>query len=159
ERTERRPNGMEVSRMRIPLGVIAIIYESRPNVTTDAAALCVKAGNAAILRGGKEAMHSNAELGRIVAAAVEHGGLPGTAVQVIASSDRAAMQVLLQQDQWIDLVIPRGGEGLIRFVSEASRIPVIKHFKGVCHLYIHAGADIEMALALAENAKIQRPGT
>jgi glutamate-5-semialdehyde dehydrogenase len=158
ERTERRPNGLEVSRMRIPLGVVAIIYESRPNVTTDAAALCLKSGNAAILRGGKEALASNRELGRVVASALESVGLPPAAVQVIASPERDALIALLSRDEDIDLVIPRGGEGLIRFVAEHSRIPVIKHTKGVCHLYVHAGADLEMALAIAENAKVQRPG-
>jgi glutamate-5-semialdehyde dehydrogenase len=153
-----RPNGLEVARMRIPLGVVAIIYESRPNVTTDAAALCLKAGNAAILRGGKEAIHSNRALGRAVAAGLEEAGLPPRAVQVVPSTDRAGVELLLQRDREIDLVIPRGGEGLIRFVAERSRIPVIKHYKGVCHVYVDADADLDMALRVAENAKAQRPG-
>ena len=158
ERAERRPNGLEIARMRIPLGVIAIVYESRPNVTTDAAALCLKSGNAVILRGGSEALRSNAALGRAIAAGLEAAGLPGDAVQVVPTADREAVRAMLQLDELIDLVIPRGGEGLIRFVAEHSRIPVIKHYKGVCHVFVHAGADPEMALAICENAKVQRPG-
>ena len=158
ERTEVRPSGLEVSRVRIPLGVIAIIYESRPNVTTDAAALCLKTGNACILRGGSEALHSNRALGGAVAAGLEAAGLPAAAVQVVASPDRELVRALLQRDQDIDLVIPRGGEGLIRFVAESSRIPVLKHYKGVCHIYVHTAADPDMALAICENAKVQRPG-
>jgi glutamate-5-semialdehyde dehydrogenase len=158
ERRETRPNGLEVSRMRIPLGVIAIIYESRPNVTTDAAALCLKTANACILRGGSEALHSNRALGRAVAAGLAASGLPPAAVQVIDSPERDLARALLQRDAEIDLVIPRGGEGLIRFVAENSRIPVLKHFKGVCHVYVHAAADPGMALAICENGKVQRPG-
>ncbi|MCB9562165.1 MAG: glutamate-5-semialdehyde dehydrogenase [Kofleriaceae bacterium] len=158
ERAERRPNGLEIARMRIPLGVIAIVYESRPNVTTDAAALCLKSGNAVILRGGSEALRSNAALGRAVAAGLEAAGLPAAAVQVVPTPDREAVRAMLQLDELIDLVIPRGGEGLIRFVAEHSRIPVIKHYKGVCHVYVHAAADLDMALAICENAKVQRPG-
>jgi glutamate-5-semialdehyde dehydrogenase len=158
ERAERRPNGLEVARMRIPLGVIAIVYESRPNVTTDAAALCVKSGNAVILRGGSEALRSNAALGRAIAAGLGAAGLPPAAVQVVPTADREAVRAMLQLDELIDLVIPRGGEGLIRFVAEHSRIPVIKHYKGVCHVYVDAGADPAMALAICENAKVQRPG-
>jgi len=158
ERTEVRPSGLEVSRVRIPLGVIAIIYESRPNVTTDAAALCLKTGNACILRGGSEALHSNRALGGAVTAGLEAAGLPAAAVQVVASPDRELVRALLQRDQDIDLVIPRGGEGLIRFVAESSRIPVLKHYKGVCHIYVHVAADPDMALAICENAKVQRPG-
>ena len=158
ERRERRPNGLDVARMRIPLGVVAVIYEARPNVTIDGAALCVKAGNAAILRGGSEALRSNLALGRAVAVGLAAGGLPAEAVQVVPSSDRLAMKVLLAQDQSIDLVIPRGGEGLIRFVAEHARVPVIKHYKGVCHVYVHATADLATALSIAENAKVQRPG-
>ena len=158
ERTRRRPNGLEVGKQRIPLGVIAMIYEARPNVTTDAFALCLRAGNACILRGGKEALATN----RAVAAAVTRGlgaaGLPETACQLVPTADRDVFLELLQQENSIDLVIPRGGEGLIRFVAEHSRIPVIKHYKGVCHVYVDAAADIDMALAICENAKVQRPG-
>lgn len=156
--TKVRPNGLEVSRVRIPLGVIAIVYESRPNVTTDASALCLKAGNAVILRGGKEAFHSNRALGRAVSAGLERAGLPPASVQVVPTTDRAAVELLLQRADEIDLVIPRGGEGLIRFVTETSRIPVIKHYKGVCHVYVDAAADLDMALAIAENAKCHRYG-
>jgi glutamate-5-semialdehyde dehydrogenase len=158
ERPETRPNGLHIARVRIPLGVIAIIYESRPNVTTDAAALCLKTANACILRGGSEALHSNRALGRAVAAGLTAAGLPAAAVQVLDSPDRELARALLQRDQDIDLVIPRGGEGLIRFVAEHSRIPVLKHYKGVCHVYVHAGADADMALAICENGKVQRPG-
>jgi glutamate-5-semialdehyde dehydrogenase len=158
ERAERRPSGLEVARMRIPLGVVAIVYESRPNVTTDAAALCIKSGNAAILRGGSEALRSNAALGRAVAAGLAAAGLPGDAVQVVPTPDREAVRAMLQLDELIDLVIPRGGEGLIRFVAEHSRIPVIKHYKGVCHVYVHAAADLDMAERICVNAKAQRPG-
>lgn len=158
EREEVRPSGIRVARMRIPLGVVAMIYESRPNVTIDAAALCLRSANAAILRGGKEAFHSNRALGEAISAGLEEAGLPVAAVQVVGVLDRAAVDVLLTRDSEIDLVIPRGGESLIRAVSEKSRIPVIKHFKGVCHLYVHADADPEMAVAIAENAKVQRPG-
>jgi glutamate-5-semialdehyde dehydrogenase len=135
-----------------------MIYESRPNVTVDAAALCLKSANASILRGGSEAFHSNRSLGEAISAALEVAGLPLSAVQVVSVTDRAAVDVLLTRDTEIDLVIPRGGEGLIRAVAEKSRIPVIKHYKGVCHLYVHADADPEMAVAIAENAKVQRPG-
>jgi len=158
ERTERRPNGLEVARMRIPLGVVAIIYESRPNVTTDAAALCLKSGNAAILRGGSEAVHSNRALGEAVSAALEATGFPRESVQVVGSTDREVVKELLTRDEEIDVVIPRGGEGLIRFVAEHSRIPVLKHYKGVCSIYVHEEADTAMALEIAENAKVQRPG-
>jgi glutamate-5-semialdehyde dehydrogenase len=144
--------------VRIPLGVIAMIYESRPNVTTDAAALCLKTANAVILRGGSEAFRSNQALGRVVAAAVADSGLPARAVQVMPTADRAALYELLGCERDIDLVIPRGGEGLIRAVLEHSRIPVLKHDKGVCHVYVHAGADRERALAICVNAKAQRPG-
>jgi len=159
ERVETRPNGLEVARMRIPLGVVAIIYESRPNVTADAAALCLKAGNACILRGGSEAFQSNRALGVAVAAGLQAAGLPPTAVQIVPSTDREVVRELLQLDDLIDLVIPRGGESLIRFVAETSRIPVIKHYVGNCHVYVHADADLDMALAICENAKVQRPGT
>ena len=158
ERPERRPNGLEIARMRIPLGVIAIIYEARPNVTVDAAALCLKAGNACILRGGSEAFASNQALAAAVGAGLIAAGLPAAAVTVVPSTDRDAIRELVRLDELIDLVIPRGGEGLIRFVAEHARVPVIKHYKGVCHLYVHAAADRAMALALAENGKVSRPG-
>jgi glutamate-5-semialdehyde dehydrogenase len=158
ERAETRPNGLEVARMRIPLGVVAMVYEARPNVTTDAAALCVKAGNACILRGGSEAFSSNQVLGAAVADGLVGAGLPADAVQLMPSVDRGALEHLLALDDLIDLVIPRGGEGLIRFVAEHSRIPVIKHYKGVCHVYVHAAADLALAVDIVENAKVQRPG-
>jgi len=153
-----RPNGLEVTRVRIPLGVIAMIYESRPNVTTDAAALCLKTANAVILRGGSESFRSNQALGRVLAAALETSGLPPRAVQVMPTAERAALYELLACERDIDLVIPRGGEGLIRAVVEHSRIPILKHDRGVCHVYVHADADPDQALAICENAKVQRPG-
>ncbi len=156
ERPETRPNGLQVSRMRIPLGVVLMIYESRPNVTADAAALCLKAGNAVILRGGSEAFHSNRAIGRAIAAGLEQVGLPQRTVQVVGNTDRETVQALLQRDEDIDLVIPRGGEGLIRAVSEQSRIPVLRHYKGVCHVYIDAAADRDMAVDISVNAKAQR---
>jgi len=153
-----RPNGLQVGRMRIPLGVIAMIFESRPNVTVDASALTLKAGNAVILRGGKEAIHSNLALGAILREALAEAGLPEAAVTVVDRTDRALVPALLQRDEEIDLVIPRGGEGLIRAVVEASRIPVLKHYKGVCHAYVDAGADPDAAVDIIVNAKTQRPG-
>ena len=153
-----RPNGLEVSRMRIPLGVIGIIYESRPNVTIDAAGLCLKAGNAVVLRGGSEALNSNQALAGIIGQALSESGLPAKAVQVVPIRDREAVKVLLNQEEFIDLIIPRGGEGLIRFVVENSTIPVLKHYKGVCHVFIDDGADLEMAQKICFNAKVQRPG-
>ena len=153
-----RPNGIQVGRQRIPLGVIGIIYESRPNVTADAAGLCLKSGNAVVLRGGSEAIHSNRAIGLILQQAMEEMGLPKAALQVVATSDRNAVTELLKLEEQIDLVIPRGGEGLIRFVSENSRIPVIKHYKGVCHTYVDSAADLQMAEAICLNAKVQRPG-
>jgi glutamate-5-semialdehyde dehydrogenase len=154
----RRPNGLQVGRMRIPLGVIAIIFESRPNVTADAAGLCLKSGNAVILRGGSEAIHSNGAIGAVLKRTLEEMGLPSAALQVVATTERQAVLDMLKLQDEIDLVIPRGGEGLIRFVSENSRIPVIKHYKGVCHLFIDASADYEMAAKICVNAKVQRPG-
>lgn len=154
----KRPSGIQVGKMRIPLGVIGMIYESRPNVTVDAAALCLKAGNAVILRGGSEAFHSNRILAENIRAALEEEGLPADCVQVFPVPDREAVQILLEQEAFIDLIIPRGGEGLIRFVSEHSRIPVLKHYKGVCHLYVDEDADSEKALQILLNAKCQRPG-
>jgi len=153
-----RPNGLQVARMRIPLGVVGIIYESRPNVTIDAAALCLKAGNAVILRGGSEAFHSNQALAAIISRALASAGLPDKSVQVVPVRDRAAVSVLLHQEEFIDLIIPRGGEGLIRFVVENSKIPVLKHYKGVCHVYVDTGADLDMAQKICFNAKVQRPG-
>jgi glutamate-5-semialdehyde dehydrogenase len=158
ERTEVRPNGLEIQRVRIPLGVISMIYEARPNVTTDAAALCLKAGNACILRGGREALESNRALLRAVAAGLVAGGLPAEAVQLVPLTDREAIADLVKLDDLIDLCIPRGGEGLIRYVAEHARVPVIKHYKGVCHVYVHAAADLDQALRIVENAKVQRPG-
>lgn len=153
-----RPNGLEVSRMRIPLGVIGIIYESRPNVTIDAAGLCLKAGNAVILRGGSEALHSNRALADIVGQVLAESGLSQQAVQVVPVRDREAVNALLSQEEYIDLIIPRGGEGLIRFVVEHSQIPVLKHYKGVCHVYVDDSADLAMAQKICFNAKVQRPG-
>jgi glutamate-5-semialdehyde dehydrogenase len=152
-----RPNGLRVGRMRIPLGVILVIYESRPNVTVDVAALCVKSGNAALLRGGSEALHSNRALAGIVAAAARESGLPEHAVQLVPQQDRELVDLLLAREDEIDLVIPRGGEELIRTVAGKSRIPVIKHYRGVCHVYLDASAEPKMAHAIARNAKCQRP--
>ncbi len=154
----RRPNGLQVGRMRIPLGVIAIIYEARPNVTADAAALCVKSGNAVILRGGSEAYFSNRAIGAILQEACAAAGVPEEAVQVAESKDRGLVQELLQLEDYIDLVIPRGGEELIRAVVASSRIPVIKHYKGVCHVYVDDDASLEMAEKICMNAKVERPG-
>ena len=151
-----RPNGLRVGRMRIPLGVIAIIYESRPNVTVDAAALCVKAGNAVILRGGSEAIHSNLALVEELRAAARDVGVPEDAVGVVPRTDRAAIDHLLKQDAYIDLVIPRGGPGLIRTVTEKSTIPVIKHDAGVCHVFLDASADPEMATAIVRDSKLRQ---
>ena len=153
-----RPNRLQVGRMRIPLGVVAFIYESRPNVTIDAAALCVKSGNAVILRGGKEALHSNLAFAALISPALADAGLPPRAVQVVDTTDRAVVEELLKQNETISLIIPRGGEGLIRYVDENSRVPVIKHYKGVCHVYVDKDADLDKALAIAINSKVQRPG-
>ena len=154
----RRPNDIQVGRMRIPLGVIGIVFESRPNVTADAAGLCLKSGNAVVLRGGSEAIHSNTAIGRILKTTMRELGLPDAALQVVTTTDRTAVLELLKLEDEIDLIIPRGGEGLIRFVVEHSRIPVIKHYKGVCHTFVDATADFEMAEKIAINAKVQRPG-
>jgi len=153
----RRPNGLQVGRMRIPLGVIAIIYEARPNVTADAAALCVKSGNAVILRGGSEAHHSNRAIGAVLQEACAAAGVPEGALQVAESKDRGLVHELLQLEDYIDLVIPRGGEDLIRAVAQNSRIPVIKHYKGVCHVYVDDEASLDMAEKISLNAKVQRP--
>lgn len=156
--TETRPSGIRVGKMRIPLGVIAMIYESRPNVTIDAAALCFKAGNAVVLRGGKEALNSNLALAECIYQALESENVTSDAVVVVPNPDREVMNELMTLNEHIDLIIPRGGEGLIRFVSENSRIPVIQHYKGVCHLYVDKAADEVKALALLENGKTQRVG-
>jgi glutamate-5-semialdehyde dehydrogenase len=153
----RRPNGLQVGRMRIPLGVIGIIYEARPNVTVDAAALCIKSGNAVILKGGSEAHGSNRAIGAVLSRACAKTRVPAHAVQVVQSTDRALVQELLQLDEYIDLIIPRGGEELIRAVAATSKVPVIKHYKGVCHVYVDADAALEMAQRICMNAKVQRP--
>ena len=153
-----RPNGLRIERVRVPLGVVLTIYESRPNVTSDVAALCLKSGNAAILRGGKEALRSNLAIHRLLAEAVASQGLPADAVLMIETSDRDLLAALLRQDENIDVVVPRGGESLIRAVAEGSTIPVIKHYKGVCHVYVDDLADLDMAEAICFNAKVQRPG-
>ncbi len=153
-----RPNGLQVGKMRIPLGVIGIIYESRPNVTVDAAALCIKAGNAVLLRGGSEAFHSNQCLCAVLRRCLEEAGLPADAVQAQKTTDREAVLDLLKMEEYIDVMIPRGGEELIRFVAENARMPVLKHYKGVCHTYVDEGADLDMAENLCLNAKVQRPG-
>ncbi len=153
-----RPNGLQVGKMRIPLGVIGIIYESRPNVTADAAALCLKAGNAVILRGGSEAIHSNLAIARILQGEMAKAGIPVAALSLIPFIEREGVLEMLKQEESIDLIIPRGGESLIRFVVENSRIPVIKHYKGVCHLFVDAAADPDMAERIIVNAKTQRPG-
>lgn len=154
-----RPNGLQIQKIRVPIGVIVIIYESRPNVTADAASLCLKTGNATILRGGKEALHSNIAIYRQINSALEKVGLDKNAIQVIETADREAVDYLLKADEYVDLVIPRGGEGLIRNVVENSTIPVIKHYKGVCHVYVDEFADLNMAREVCLNAKLQRPGT
>ncbi len=153
----RRPNGLQVGRMRIPLGVIGIIYEARPNVTADAAALCLKSGNAVILRGGSEAHHSNQAIGAVLREACAETRVPRDAVQVVQITDHALVNELLQLEQYIDLIIPRGGEDLIRAVVANSKIPVIKHYKGVCHVYVDSDASLEMAERICFNAKVQRP--
>jgi glutamate-5-semialdehyde dehydrogenase len=153
----RRPNGLQVGRMRIPLGVIGMIYEARPNVTADAAALCLKSGNAVILRGGSEAHHSNQAIGAVLREACAETRVPPDAVQVVQNKDHALVHELLQLEQYIDLIIPRGGEDLIRAVVAQSKIPVIKHYKGVCHVYVDSDAALEMAERICYNAKVQRP--
>jgi len=155
----RRPNGMQVGRMRVPIGLIGIIYESRPNVTADSAALCIKSGNAVLLRGGSEAVHSNTAIADVLNKAGAGAGIPDGAVSFIENPDRACVMEMLKTNQYIDLIIPRGGEGLIRMVSENSTIPVIKHDKGVCHVYVDDKAELAMAEEICFNAKVQRPGT
>jgi glutamate-5-semialdehyde dehydrogenase len=155
----RRPNGMQVGRMRVPIGLIGIIYESRPNVTADSAALCLKSGNGVLLRGGSEAVHSNTAIANVLNRAGMAAGVPDGAVSFIENPDRACVMEMLKMSQFVDLIIPRGGEGLIRMVSENSTIPVIKHDKGVCHVYVDSDADLAMASDICFNAKVQRPGT
>jgi len=156
---KRRPSGIQVGKMRVPLGVIGIIYEARPNVTADAAALCLKSGNAAILRGGKEAIHANQAIAACVRAGLSDAGLPDTAVQVIETIDRAAVGKLITMPQYVDVIVPRGGKGLIERISREARVPVIKHLDGNCHVYVHEAADPNKAVAIVENAKTQRYGT
>ena len=153
-----RPSGIQVGKMRVPLGVIGIIYESRPNVTADAAALCLKSGNAAILRGGSEARHSNQAIATVIHAGLEKAGLPQNAVQVIATTDRAAVGELITMPQFVDVIVPRGGKGLIERISAEARVPVIKHLHGVCHVYIDGDADLDKSVAIAFNAKCHRYG-
>jgi glutamate-5-semialdehyde dehydrogenase len=154
-----QPSGIQVGRMRVPLGVIGIIYEARPNVTADAAGLCLKSGNAAILRGGSEAIHSNQAIGACVHEGLKVAGLPETAVQVIETTDRAAVGELITMKDYVDIIVPRGGKGLIERISSESRIPVLKHLDGVCHVYIDDRADLDKAIRIADNAKTQRYGT
>ena len=152
----RRPNGVEISRVRVPLGVVGFIYESRPNVTADAAALCLKSGNAVVLRGGSEALESNTVIAQLLAKAAEKTGLPADALQYVDIADRAAVMAMLTQDRFLDLIIPRGSEEFVRLVNERATVPVLKHDKGLCHLYVDEGADLDMAVALTVNAKAQR---
>ena len=152
----RRPNGVEISRVRVPLGVIGFIYESRPNVTADAAALCLKSGNAVLLRGGSEALESNTVIAQLLAKAAEKTGLPAEAIQYVDTPDRAAVMAMLTLDRYLDLIIPRGGEEFVRLVNERATVPVLKHDKGLCHVYVDESADLDMAVAIAVNAKAQR---
>ncbi len=153
-----RPNGLKIGKMRVPLGVVAIIYESRPNVTVEAGSLCIKSSNAVVLKGGSEAINSNRVLVNILKEAAASEGFPEDAIQFIDTTDRSAVKELLLLDEYIDVVIPRGGEGLIRFVAENARMPVIKHYKGVCHVFVDEFADLEKAWDICFNAKVQRPG-
>jgi glutamate-5-semialdehyde dehydrogenase len=154
----RRPNGLLIKKVRVPLGVVGIIYESRPNVTADCAALCLKSGNAAILKGGKEAIFSNKAIFKVLKTQLKKTKIPLDALQLIESTDRQAVHELLKLDECLDVIVPRGGEELIRFVADHSRIPVIKHYKGICHVYVHAQADLKMAHKITMNAKLQKPG-
>ena len=156
--TWKRPNGLVIKKVRVPFGVVGIIYESRPNVTSDCIGLCLKSGNAVILKGGKEAFYSNHAIFFVLKDALKRTKVPAEAVQLVASTDRQAVNILLRQDRYVDLVVPRGGEGLIRFVAEHSSIPVVKHYKGVCHTYVSDKADLDMARSICFNAKVQRPG-
>lgn len=152
-----RPNGIVVRRVRVPIGVVAMVYEARPNVTAEASALTLKAGNAVVLRGGSEAERSNAAIARVVAEALAEVGLPEAAIQVISPRDREDVKVLVQQTDTVDLVIPRGGESLIRFVTEHARVPVVQHYRGVCHMFVERGADLEVAVRVVVDAKLARP--
>lgn len=154
----RRPNGMEIAKVRVPIGVIGFIYESRPNVTADAAGLCLKSGNAVILRGGSEAIDSNSMIAAVLTKGVEKAGLPPEAVQYLETSDREAVMALLTLDRFVDLIVPRGGEEFIRLVAEKATVPILKHDKGLCHVYVDEDADLAMAMEIAVNAKVQRPG-
>jgi glutamate-5-semialdehyde dehydrogenase len=154
----RRPNGLQIKKVRVPIGVIGIIYESRPNVTVDAAVLCLKTGNAVILRGGSEAFHSNQALAEALQAGAREAGLPEAVVQLVPTTEREAIALLCAQDKYIDVMIPRGGHGLIEAVVKHARMPVIKHYHGICHVYVHAAADFDMAESIILNAKVQRPG-
>lgn len=156
--TDRRPSGLEIARMRVPLGVIGVIYESRPNVTADAAGLCIKSGNVVILRGGSEAFHSNQAIAQCVRQGLQQAGLPEAAVQLIGTTDRAAVGALLAMDEYVDVIIPRGGKGLVKRISEEARVPVIKHLDGICHVFIDTGADAARAVEVALNAKTYRYG-
>ena len=158
-RSWRRPNGLEIRKVRVPLGVIGIIYESRPNVTSECASLCVKSGNAVVLRGGSESFRSNQAIGQVLQEALRASRLPEAAASVIPTAERAGVDVVLQLDRYIDVIIPRGGEALIRKIAESSRLPVIKHAKGICHVYVDEAADLAMAQTIAFNAKCQRPAT
>ena len=153
-----RPNGLVIKKIRVPLGVVGIIYESRPNVTSDCIGLCLKSGNVAILKGGKEAIHSNKAIFKVLKDALKKTSIPHNAINLIESTDRAAVGHLLKLEEYVDVIVPRGGETLIRFVAEHSRIPVIKHYKGVCHVYVSENADLNMAHKIVLNAKLQRPG-
>ncbi|MCQ8896564.1 glutamate-5-semialdehyde dehydrogenase [Limnobacter humi] len=154
-----RPSGIQVGKMRVPLGVIGIIYEARPNVTVDAAGLCIKSGNSTILRGGSEAFRCNQALARLVAQGLEAAGLPAAAVQVIDTTDRAAVGALITMTQYVDVIVPRGGKGLIERISREAKVPVIKHLDGICHVFIDESADLEKAISIADNAKTHRYGT
>jgi glutamate-5-semialdehyde dehydrogenase len=153
-----RPSGIQLGKMRVPLGVIGMIYESRPNVTIDAAALCIKAGNACILRGGSEAQHSNAALAECVQAGLEQAGLPTGVVQTLGTTNRAAVRALIQATEYVDVIIPRGGKNLVSEISQHAKVPVIKHLDGICHVYIDAHAETEAAIRIADNAKTHRYG-
>ncbi len=153
-----RPNGLQIAQVRIPLGVVGIIYESRPNVTADAAALCLKSGNSVVLKGGSEAFHTNWAIADVLSGAVREQGLPAAAIQLVPTRDREAVQVLLKQSQFIDVIVPRGGESLIRAITESSSIPVVQHYAGICHTYVDEYADPSMAESICFNAKVQRPG-
>lgn len=157
-KTFKRPNGLLIKKIRVPIGVVGIIYESRPNVTSDCIGLCLKSGNAVILKGGKEAFYSNAAIFKVLQNALSKTKIPKSAVALVSSTDRKAVSILLDQNKYVDLIVPRGGESLIRFVAENSTIPVVKHYKGVCHTYVASSANLAMARKICLNAKVQRPG-